>query len=77
MDLVMFPPFTVMVADLLDVPVLAVTFTVIVLSLEPFVGLAVHQFWLLLTVHETLELMVNVLLPAFLSKLMFDLFTVR
>ena len=66
-----------MVADRLEVPVLAVTFTVIVLSLEPLVGLTVHQFWLLLTFHETLELILNELLPASKVKLMLVLSTSR
>ena len=66
---VMPPPFTVTLAVRSVLPVLAVTFTVTVPPLLPLFGLTVHQFWSLLTSHETLLCMLKVLLSAsFLVK---------
>ena len=70
------PPFMVMVAEREVVPVFAMTFTVIVASLEPEVLLTVHHDWLLLTVQELLEVMVKVWLLAVLVKDRLLLFTV-
>ena len=57
--LVMPPPATVMVADRVEVVVLADTVTVMLALLDPDDLLTEHQLLLLETVHDTFEEMLN------------------